>query len=75
MNTFELLFFPKGPDGPFAHIQIGSSTAFDYSGKRYEDVISCDCTSPAQLDAEIERLQRELEAIRKKGKARFSNAA
>ena len=58
-----------------ALVRVISSQAKGYEGVWYEDLISCECISPAELDAEIDRLQEELETVRRKARKRFSKAA
>jgi hypothetical protein len=78
METFnlDLVFFPSVVAGPsVAVVQVKQSGGQNYGGQQYDDLISCECFSYRELDAEINRLQAELEEIRKKGNQKFSEAA
>jgi hypothetical protein len=78
METFnlDLVFLPGVVAAPsVAAVQVKASGGQNYGGHQYDDLISCECLSYRELEAEINRLQAELEEIREKGKQKFARAA
>ena len=70
--NLDLLFLDDvGPDGPMALIQVKSSGVLNVAANSHEGLISPNCLSPRELDAQIDRLHVELEEIRVKGRKMF----
>ncbi len=74
--TFDLLFLEhkKGelPGPPVSHVYVKAHSKGGYSGVSKDlIVISADCVSVSEIEAEIDRLQADLEAIRKDARRRY----
>ncbi len=77
-STFGLIFLTPEPgdmpDRPRAHVYMTDSTP----GEEYDGVskdlalITADCVSFQEFEAEIERLKRELDEIKKKAKKKYA---
>jgi hypothetical protein len=75
LSNISLLFFKQSRHGhPMALVQVTRSQGNDYAGQHHDMLISCECLNPTEFDAEIDRLHRELETVRREAKKRFSKA-
>ncbi len=59
------------PFKPYAQVYVKSHTKDDSRGLI---LVTPDCVTMQELDCEIDRLRKELESIRKKGKRRFETS-
>ena len=79
MNTysFDLLFLEQGTGGlpgpPTSHVYLKAYSKGGYRGVSKDSIlIGADCVSVFEMEAEIDRLQVELEAIRKEARKRYA---
>jgi len=75
-STLDLLYMESDPrtDLPSACICVRPAGGEDYDGVSAERLISAHCMTFLELDAEIRRLQAELDAIRARAKSKFYKA-
>lgn len=76
--TFDLLFLEhkKGelPGPPISHVYVKAHSKGGYSGVSKDlIVISADCVNVSEVEAEIDRLQVELEAVRDEARRRYAS--
>ena len=74
--SFSLLYLEKDPrtEQPSACISFKPSGEQDYAGVSADHLISAQCLTFLQLDAELRRLHAELDEIRAQAKKRFYRA-
>jgi hypothetical protein len=76
-HTFDFLFLEqrKGdlPGPPISHVYLKAYSKGGYSGVSKDLIlIGADCVSVSEVDAEIDRLQAELEAVRSEARKRYA---
>jgi hypothetical protein len=75
-STLDLLYMESDPRTglPSACICIRPSGCEDYNGASAERLVSTHCMTFLELDAEIRRLQAELDSIRARARSKFYKA-
>ncbi|HEY4904008.1 MAG TPA: hypothetical protein VIH89_11090 [Candidatus Sulfotelmatobacter sp.] len=75
-TNFDLFFLDSEPKTKrqVAHIYVNATGSQNYGGVKAEKLVSSACTSFRELDAEIRRLQTELEEIRARARKKFARA-
>ena len=61
---------PKEPHSPIAHIYVKECT-HDYKGHGDTILVSPECVTLREVEESIDSLSQDLEAIRKKARAKF----
>ena len=79
MNTFNLdLFFREPPAGEripapaISHVTVKHADTLEYQGLNDMLVLTPGCYNTVELDAQINRLQEELEAIRRSAHEKYA---
>lgn len=75
-SSFDLVYLENDPrtKRPSACICIRARSGHDYAGVKAKELITSQCLSFIELDAEIRRLHAELEEIRARAKKKFYRA-
>lgn len=75
-TNLDFLYLEKDPrtQQPSACIYLKSSSNQDFAGVRADRIISEHCLSFVEFDAELRRLQAELDEIRARAKRKFYKA-
>ncbi len=75
MAHLDLLFLPssdlKTPHPPIAHLYVKEWGMHDYKGHERKILISPQCYTLKEIEEAIDNLSRDIEAIRKKARAKF----
>jgi hypothetical protein len=75
-QSFDLLYLESDPrtQQPSACICVKTTVRQNYAGVEAEKLITAQCLTFVELDAEIRRLYAELDEIRARAKRKFYNA-
>ena len=75
-TNFDLFFLESEPKTKrqLAHVYVKATGSQNYAGAKAEKLVSAVCSNFRELDAEIRRLQTELEEIRAKARKKFAHA-
>jgi hypothetical protein len=75
-STLDLLYLESDPSTgqPSACICATVSSGQDYAGVKAEKLLTAQCLSFIELDAEVRRLHAELDEIRARAKKKFYKA-
>jgi hypothetical protein len=75
-SNLDLIFLDSEPKtkGQLAHVRVKASANKSYGALKAEGLITSPCMSFRELDAEIRRLQTELEIIRAEARKKFARA-
>jgi len=76
-TTFDLLFLEHKkaelPGPPISHVYVKAYSKGGYTGISKDLIlIGADCVSASEIEAGIDRLQAELESIRKEAKKKYA---
>jgi hypothetical protein len=74
--NLDLVFLDSEPKtkGQLAHVRVKAAGNKNYGSLKAEALITAPCVSFREFDAEIHRLQTELENIRAEARKKFSRA-
>ncbi|MGA2356583.1 MAG: hypothetical protein ABSG02_18985 [Terriglobales bacterium] len=75
-STLDLVYLERDPSTqlPSACIYVKASARHDYAGITADKLLTSQCLSFVELDAEIRRLHAELDEIRARAKKKFYRA-
>jgi hypothetical protein len=75
-SNLDLIFLDNEPKsgGQLAHVCVKASVNKNYGAVKTQGLITLPCASFRELDAEIRRLQTELEIIRAQARKKFARA-
>jgi hypothetical protein len=75
-STFDLAYLERDPSTqlPSACIFVKESARNDYTGTPADQLLTSQCLSFIELDAEIRRLHAELDELRARAKRKFYSA-
>jgi uncharacterized small protein (DUF1192 family) len=75
-SSFDLVYLDRDPltDLPSAGVSLKASMRMASGGVKADTLITLPCLSFVELDAEIRRLQAELDEIRARAKKKFYKA-
>jgi hypothetical protein len=75
-TNLDLVFVDNEPktNGQLAHVRVKATLNKNHSSLKAEGLISSPCMSFREFDAEIRRLQTELEIIRAEARKKFARA-
>jgi hypothetical protein len=75
-SSLDLIFLDSEPKtkGQLAHVFVKTSATKNFGSTRAEGLITSPCLTFREFDAEIRRLQTELEIIRAQARKKFAKA-